>query len=118
MCETIINLTAILVSRELEDFFSEYHQESPFGILFSRPYFRNRLIAKILSQIPNRHVVVGDTETLANHSDYLLSCLEEKLTIEQLIKQSIPAILTANQEQVGDILVREKGKTNPCLIWD
>ena len=62
--------------------------------------------------------MVGDTQTLANNSDYLLSCLEEKLEIEHLIKKSIPAILTANQEQVGDILVGEKAKTNPCLIWD
>jgi hypothetical protein len=118
MSETIINLTSMLVGRELDDFLAEYPPENPYPILFSLPYFRQRLIAKILSSIPNRHVVVEDIQALANQSLYLLSSLEERIKIEDLIKREIPKILIENYEKVGNELVKNRALREPTLVWE
>ena len=117
MSETIINLTSLLVNRELQDFLAEYSLNHPYRIVFSLPYFRQRLIAKILSQMPNRHVVMNDTQNLENDSNYLLCSLEERLTIEVLIKKTIPDILCDYYKQVEKELEKGKETRQPVWLW-
>ncbi|ACB52156.1 hypothetical protein cce_2808 [Crocosphaera subtropica ATCC 51142] len=117
MSEHIINVTAILIQQEIDRFFVKYPQDNPYKILFSRPYFQKELLKKVLSQIPNHHVVIYDKHTLINHDDYD-SFIEEKRKLKALINQAVPKVLTENYQKVGEILVRERSKTNLSLIWE
>ena len=117
MSETIVNLTSLLVNRELQNFLAEYSLKHPYRIIFSLPYFRQRLIAKILSQMPNRHVVVSDVQDLENNSDYLICSSEERFTIELLIKKTIPEIFCDNYEQIEQELAQSKETKQPVWLW-
>lgn len=119
MSDMIINLTSLLVKREIQDFLAKYPPENFYRTMFSVPYFRNRLIAKILSNIPNRHTVVNDFQSIANRGEYLHASLEEQIKIEMLIKKYIPEILMENHQEVEKRLAKtqEKEKFKATLLW-
>lgn len=118
MSEHIINVTTIWVQQEIQRFFEKYPEENPYKVIFSRSYFQKELLKKILSQIPNPHLVIHDREDFINYHISNQYSLEEKEKIVTLIKKNIPKILTENYQQVGEILVKERSKTNLALIWE
>ena len=117
MSETIVNLTSLLVNRELQDFLAEYSLSHPYRIIFSLPYFRQRLIAKILSQMPNRHVVMSNPQNIENNSEDLICSSDEKFTIEVLIKKTIPEIFCDHHKQVEQELAKGKKTKQPVWLW-
>ncbi|MEA5536484.1 hypothetical protein [Crocosphaera sp. XPORK-15E] len=118
MAYEIVNLTSILVHREIEDFLAEYPPGHPYQVFFSLSYFRQKLMAHILSEIPNRHTVVEDVQSLSNGSDYLRFSLEERLKIETLIAKEIPYILNEDSTISSVKIVAEKAPVNHSLIWE
>ncbi|WP_107670864.1 hypothetical protein [Cyanothece sp. BG0011] len=118
MSEQIINVTAILVQQEIDNFFAEYPDGNPYKILFSLPYFQQQLLHKVLSQIPNHRLMTQDKAIFFNDDTYLNASLKEKEIIDSLILKNIPKILTKNYQKVGEILVKERSKTNLSLIWE
>ncbi len=55
----LINLTLPLVIQEIEDVLDEY-PEHPYQSAFSIHEFRQKLIAHVLSQVPNQYVISGE----------------------------------------------------------
>ncbi|MEA5508170.1 hypothetical protein VB715_00180 [Crocosphaera sp. UHCC 0190] len=118
MVYTIVNLTSVLVIREVEDFLAEYPLDHPYQVFFSRSYFRHKLIAHILCKIPNRHIVVEDVENLPNNSNYLRFSLEERLKIENLIAKEIPYILNGDSTIRCREFVTPKAPINQGFVWE
>ncbi len=108
MTEKIVNLTSILVTREVHSFLTTYPPEDLYRIIFSLPFFKQRLIATILSAIPNRHVVTEDFQTMPTQEDDLLASLEEQLEIESLIKKFIPEVLVSSYPHIGEELIEKE----------
>ncbi|GEM_PF-1993066 len=55
----LINLTLPLVIQEIEDVLDEY-PEHPYQSAFSMHEFRQKLIAHVLSQVPNQYAIAGE----------------------------------------------------------
>lgn len=101
MSSRIINLTSLLVIREIEDILADYPAKHPYQVAFSTPYLRQKLIAYVLSHTRNRHIVIEDTEELSRDPDFINCSLEEQLRIETLIHKSIPHILQENLDLIS-----------------
>lgn len=88
MATTIINLTLLKVSREIEDLLSIYPALTHQKVL-TDPDLRQKLLAYVLSRI-NNHYVAIDTESVSSLSSQSISCsTQEQLKIEELIQQGI-----------------------------
>jgi hypothetical protein len=93
MTDKKINLTALIVMKEIEDFLIA--SDNPvYQLVFSDLSLRNQLIKRVLTCIPHRYKVIKELQDL---TDKCLNCshkpLEERLLIESLISQNISAIL-------------------------
>jgi hypothetical protein len=97
MSYSIINLTLPVVIEELENVLNEY-PEHPYQVAFSIHELRQRLIAHILSHIPNRYAVEGIQESYRNSKVRYSSPLQERLHIETVIHGSILHILRENAD--------------------
>ena len=95
MLHGLINLTLPVVIEELEYVLDEY-PEHPYQAAFSIPELRQKLIAHILSHVPNRYVVEGAQEPSSNAQVCHSSLLQERLRMEMVIRGSILHILREN----------------------
>jgi hypothetical protein len=93
MTDQKINLTALIVMKEVEDFLMA-SENSVYQLVFSDLSLRNKLIRRVLACVPNRYRVIKNLQDL---TDKCLNCshkpLEERLFIESLISQNISTIL-------------------------
>jgi hypothetical protein len=97
MSYPIIDLTLPVVTEEIENVLEEYPVH-PYQVAFSIHELRQKLIAHILSHIPNRYVVEGTQESYLNSRVRYSSPLQEQLHIEMVIHCSILHILRENAD--------------------
>ncbi len=93
MTDKKINLTALIVMKEIEDFLMA--SDNPvYQLMFSSFSLRYQLITRVLACIPHRYQVISNLQELTDKS---LNCshkpLEERLLIESLISQNISTLL-------------------------
>lgn len=93
MTDKKINLTALIVMKEIEDFLMA--SDNPvYQLVFSDLSLRNQLITRVLACVPHRYKVFKNLQDL---TDKCLNCshkpLEERLFIESLISQNISTLL-------------------------
>ncbi|MCW5319431.1 hypothetical protein GTQ43_39495 [Nostoc sp. KVJ3] len=97
MSHTLINLTLPIVIQEIENVLNEY-PEHPYQLAFSIHELRQKLIAHILSHVPNRYVVEGVQELSSiPKSGYSLP-VQEQIQIETVVHGSILHILRENAD--------------------
>jgi hypothetical protein len=99
MTDTKINLTALIVMKEIEDFLMA--SDNPvYQLVFSDLSLRNQLIARVLACVPHRYKVIKSLQDLTEKS---LNCshkpLEERLLIESLISQNISTLLLETYQE-------------------
>jgi hypothetical protein len=97
MSYPLINLTLPIVIREIENVLEEY-PEHPYQLAFSIDELRQKLIAHILSHIPNRYAVEGLSESSSNPKVRYAPSLQERLKIEMVVQGSILHILRENAD--------------------
>ena len=97
MSHGLVNLTLPSVLQEIEYVLEEY-PEHPYQTAFSLPELHQKLVAHILSNVPNRYVVEGAQETSGEPKVYASSPLQERLRIEMVIRASILHILRENAD--------------------
>ncbi|MBR8833386.1 MAG: hypothetical protein DSM106950_04915 [Stigonema ocellatum SAG 48.90 = DSM 106950] len=97
MSHTLINLTLPMVIQEIENVLDEY-PEHPYQLAFSIPELRQKLIAHILSHVPNCYVVEGVQELSSNPKNRYSSPVQEGKQIETLVHGSILHILRENAD--------------------
>ena len=96
-----INLTALIVMKEIEDFLMA--SDNPAcRLILSDLSLRNHLIKRVLACIPHRYKVIKNLQDL---TDKCLNCdhkpLEERLLIECLISQNISIILLESYQELN-----------------
>ncbi len=97
MSYPLINLTLPVVIEEIENVLEEYPVH-PYQVAFSIHELRQKLIAHILSHIPNRYAVEGTHESYRNSKVHYSPPLQEQLHIEMVIHGSILHILRENAD--------------------
>ncbi len=105
MSHGLVNLTLPAVLQEIEYVLEEY-PEHPYQTAFSLPELRQKLVAHILSNVPNRYVVEGAQETFGKPKVYASSPLQERLRMELVIRAGILHILRENADWLSRNLSR------------
>ncbi len=95
MSHTLINLTLPIVIQEIENVLDEY-PEHPYQLAFSIHELRQKLIAHILSHVPNRYVVEEVDKSSSDPKVHYSSPLKERLHLEMVVHGSILHILREN----------------------
>jgi hypothetical protein len=93
----LINLTLPVVLQEIEHILDEY-PEYPYQAAFSIPELRQKLIAHILTHVPNRYMVEGDQELPRTSKFHRPLPTLEKLQVELVVRASILHILRENAD--------------------
>ncbi|NEP17653.1 MAG: hypothetical protein F6J97_12225 [Leptolyngbya sp. SIO4C1] len=94
MTSKIVNLTEKLALREITDILADCPSD-PYQAAFSIPYLRQLLLARVLSHVRNRYVVVQNPVEAFNDETSISYLLEEQLHIDNLIRLYIVDILKA-----------------------
>ena len=100
MSHKIVNLTLPIVIREIDDVLEEYPVH-PYQKAFAIDEVRKKLLAHVLSYIPNRYIVLDETQEPPKDDDFIYRSLEERVRIESLIRGSILHILRENADLVS-----------------
>ncbi len=106
MSHQIINLTLPLVLREIENVLEDY-AEYPYQVAFSVEEFRQKLIAHVLSNIPNRYTVIDDSQESQKETGFLRRPIIERLQMENLIRGGILHILRENADSIGFMITQK-----------
>jgi hypothetical protein len=114
MSYELINLTLPLVITEIENVLEDYPQ-FPYQIAFSLPEMRQRLLAHVLTHIPNRYVVQGEKLTLKEPKFLHPSPIYERVQMENLIHGGILHLLRENAESIGSRLTQIENLNCPTL---
>ncbi len=97
MSHGLVNLTLPSVLQEIEYVLEEY-PEHPYQTAFALPELHQKLVAHILSNVPNRYVVEGAQETFGKPKAHASSPLQERLRMEMVIRAGILHILRENAD--------------------
>ena len=103
MSPELINLTLPVVIAKIEKVLEDY-PESPYQIAFSLPEMRQRLLAHVLTHIPNRYVVQGEKLTLKEPKFLHPSPIQERVQMENLIHEGILYLLRESAKWIGSHL--------------
>jgi hypothetical protein len=100
MLPRIINLTLLLVIKEIEDILEDY-PEDPYQVAFSIPELRQKLILHVLNQLPSYYAILEEDQELPSNPKSLYSSLEEKVCMEILIRESIVELFRENADSIS-----------------
>ncbi|MEB3175622.1 MAG: DUF1816 domain-containing protein [Cyanobacteriota bacterium] len=89
----LVNLTMDLVEQEIDSYLANIASDNLYQMAISLPYFRKKLIAKILSQIPNRYAVLEEAHMKNQKKNVIMHILEEQLLIEEKIHRATPDLI-------------------------
>ncbi|NJL36401.1 MAG: late competence development ComFB family protein [Leptolyngbyaceae cyanobacterium RM2_2_4] len=111
MSKTIVNLTLPVVIEEAEDVLDSYPYH-PYQQAFSIPDLRKKLISYVLCRVPGVYTVVEEDDQAMMNPKSLCNSLEQRIQIENLIRQGIEHILRENMDWVDRHIPQE---TNPAF---
>lgn len=90
--QPIVNLTGVIVVEEIEAILESYGDDHPRKAAFGTPEARKKLTQLVLSKMPNRYAHTKDEQGRIIYPDFSRCSLEQRLHIEELIKQSMEEI--------------------------
>ncbi|MBI4785194.1 MAG: hypothetical protein HY785_28390 [Oscillatoriophycideae cyanobacterium NC_groundwater_1537_Pr4_S-0.65um_50_18] len=100
MSHELVNLTLPMVLQEIGDVLNEY-PEHPYQSAFSIHEYRQRLVAHVLSQVPNHYAIAGEHPPTRNPISRHSSRLAERLHLETVIRGGILHILRENADRLS-----------------
>lgn len=104
MSQGLVNLTLPAVLQEIEYVLEEY-PEHPYQAAFLLPELHQRLVAHILSNVPNYYIVQGVQEPF-DQSKYPSLPIQERLQMELVVRASILHVLRENADWLSCNLPR------------
>ncbi len=107
MTHELINLTLPSVVQTIEEVLEDY-PEQPYQVVFSIHRFRQKLIAHVLSMIPNHYEIEGETVFFKKLRNLHTSPLAERLHLETVVRGSILHILRENADWLRDHLPQQR----------
>ncbi|BAQ64629.1 diguanylate cyclase domain-containing protein [Geminocystis sp. NIES-3709] len=93
MSYQVFNSTLSIVKTEVDQFLKDYTIDHPYRQALSFPYFRQKLIAKVLNNIPNNHILIDECHSFVDDISFCIGLLEEKLLITAKINEQISHIV-------------------------
>lgn len=102
MSHELINLTLPQVIREIESVLEEY-PEYPYQIAFSVHEFRQKLIAQVLSQVPNQFAIAGEPVPSRKPTPRHSSLIAERLYLDTVVRGSILHVLRENADRLEEL---------------
>ncbi len=106
MAHELVNLTLPMVLREIGDVLEEY-PEHPYQTAFSIHEFRQKLIAYVLSQVPNYYAIAGEPAPARKPGQHA-SALAERMHLEMVIRGGMLHILRENADQLSNTFLHTK----------
>jgi hypothetical protein len=103
MVHGLVNLTLPVVIREIEDVLDDY-PAYPYQTAFAMPELHQKLIAYILSHVPNHYVVEGVQELSSRPNRYHSAPLQERLQMEAIVRSGIFHVLRENMSCLNEDL--------------
>ena len=100
MLPRIINLTLLLVIKEIEDILEDYPEDS-YQVAFSIPELRQKLILHVVNQLPSYYAILEEDQELPSNPKSLYSSLEQKVCMEILIRESIVQLFRENADSIS-----------------
>ncbi len=97
MSVTIVNLTEPVVAAQIERILDTYPHH-PYQQAFSTPKLKQKLIAYVLSRVPNYYTTIEDDELPSANLAASISPWNFQLDIDTLIHQGIAHILDSTSE--------------------
>jgi hypothetical protein len=104
------------VIKEVEDIL-QYYPEHPYQVAFSLQELRQKLIAHVLSQIPNYYTILEKAEELPEDPSFLYSSLEEEECLESLICDSIVFVFRENADWISRNIPQRENSLNEPSHW-
>lgn len=101
----IVNLTLLLVTEELENILGNY-PEYRYRQAFASSNLRQKLLAYVLSRIPNIYTVIEESQSPSINTIILDCCSEQIRHIESLIHTGIRDVIHRNNEGAKPYLFR------------
>ncbi len=98
MAMKLVNLTLLKVNEELESFLVSYPDIVDQKIL-KDPDFRPKIIAYVLSRIPNRYVAIESENEASFLSQFPIYSTQEQLDMEKRIYQGIYSLSKKERKQ-------------------
>lgn len=99
MPQKIINLTCLLVIQEVKDILATY-PETPYQEAFAEAELYNQLINQVLNRIPDQsYTILYESEKLPKNPRRFYASMEERMMVEELIHQTIIALLEAQRKK-------------------
>jgi diguanylate cyclase (GGDEF)-like protein/PAS domain S-box-containing protein len=93
MSYQVFNSTSSIVKTEVDQFLKNYTIDHPYKQALSLPYFRQKLIALVLNNIPNNHILIDECHSFVDDVSFCIGLLEEKLLITAKIAEHISHIV-------------------------
>lgn len=90
--QPIVNLTGVIVVEEIEAILESYGDDHPRKAALGTPEARKKLTQLVLRKMPNRYAHTRDDQGRVVYPDFSRCSLEQRLHIEELIKQSMEEI--------------------------
>ena len=107
MSHELVNLTLPSVVQAIEEVLEDY-PEQPYQVVFSIHRFRQKLLAHILSLIPNHYGIEGEPASFKKPKNLNTSPLAERLHLETVVRGSILHILRENANWLRDHLPQHR----------
>ena len=101
MSYAVINLTLKLVIQEIDNILADY-PKYPHQVAFSSDYLRNKLIAYVLGDLPNRYELQEETQATGKNPNSNLLHLpsEHRLHVEWMIHKGIIHLLKTEADWI------------------
>jgi hypothetical protein len=106
MEKTIDALMLSVVNKSLNQVLETY-PDYPYQKALNNPEFRRHLITRVLSQLSNWHPSEEQKEKAASSSDHLQLSPEDKIHIQNLIRQEIAYIIQQKSDCVSRTATEE-----------
>ena len=100
----LVNLTLPKAIQTIEEVLDDY-PEYPYKSIFSIHQLKQKLIAHVLSSVPNQYVINGDVKPPNNLNTFPTSPIAERLRLEIVIRGSILHILRENADLVNRLVI-------------
>lgn len=93
MAYQVFNSTLPIVKTEINEFLKNYDITHPYHIALSIPYFRQKLVTKVLNNIQNNHILIDESCHFFDDLICSLNLDPEKLLIYHQITKNIDYIV-------------------------
>ena len=93
----LVNLTLPTVVCSIKEVLEDY-PEHPYQSAFSIYQLRQKLIAHVLSNVPNRYAIAGEKPSFSKLKNSHSSPLAERLHLEAVVRGSILHLLRENAD--------------------